>query len=233
VNNFIQTYFKAENSPYLTNTDLMSHRFNIVVHSEGVDIIKIYMYIIIQMMLTGNKKIVVSSPIFNSCIELLDEVNYHLKKVLKFFPDIEITNGQSKVKGLVLSNGSSVHIYKTHYQSYINDDVDLVILMDMAFTINSEIETFFKLVVVNQMAKPDGRFIINSIPNGRSNLFYDIFKQAEQGKNIFKPLRLYYWIDPTKRDYEWIKEKINSIGEDEFDRKFNLSFSTKKKNTSV
>ncbi len=228
--NWIKSYFKEENSAYLSPIiDTWSNRFNIVMNSEGTDMIKAYTYFILHYLLTNpNKKIVVSSPIWENCEELLIELNYRFKRILRFFPEIEITNNQSKVKGIQLSNGSEVNMYKTHRYSYINDDIDVVIFMDMGFGSPHNIETFFKLCTVVQSSKSDARFFINSAPNGH-NLFYDVFRQAELKKNIFNPLRLYYWYDPAKRDTKWISDTINTIGEAEFERKYNLSFSTKKK----
>lgn len=226
---FVKLFFKAENSPYLPIADVWSNRFNVVIHSEGVDIMRVYMYYIISILVSGdNKKVVVASPIFENCSILLEEVTYNLKKILKYFPKITIENNQSKVRGLVLSNGSALQINKIHYKSYINDDVDLVILMDLAFAVTYEVETFLKLCVVMQSAKPDGKFIISSTPNGK-NLFYDIFRQAELGKNIFNPIRLYYWQNPKQQDTKWIVDTVNTIGEDEFERRYNLSFKTKQK----
>lgn len=226
---FVKLFYKAEKSPWIPITDVWSNRFNVVLHSEGVDIMRVYMYYIISILVSGeNKKVVVASPIFENCSILLEEVTYNLKKILKFFPKITIENNQSKVRGIELSNGSSLQICKVHYKSYINNDVDLVILMDLAYAVTYVVETFFKLCVVMQSAKPDGKFIVSSTPNGK-NLFYDIFSQSEQGKNIFNPLRLYYWMDPEQRNTKWISDMTNIIGEDEFNRKYNLSFKTKQK----
>lgn len=223
--NFIKTYFKGENSPYLAITSSLSDRFNILMHSEGSDISRVYMYYLMHYILTNkNKKVVVASTIYENCLTLMTDFVYHFKKINRFFPDIEMSDFNKEIR---FSNGCEIKFYKVHKYSNLDADVDFVIFMDMAFGRPIQIEVFYKLAVVVLLSKPDSKFMINSIPNG-NNMFYEIFRQAEQSKNMFKATRVYFWQDPEKSNSKWVTNMINTIGEKEFSAKYNLYVNTKK-----
>ena len=90
---------------------------------------------------------------------------------------------------------------------------------------------FYRQLFPSISSIKDSKLIINSQPNG-FNLFHKIFTDAERPvgdshKNIFNPLRLYYWED-NKKDGNWVRDKINAIGEELFNRRYNLLFTAVK-----
>ena len=73
------------------------------------------------------------------------------------------------------------------------------------------------------------RLFISSTPNG-TNHFYDLFTDAEEGKNEFNPIRI-AWNDVEGRDEHWKNLEIRNLGGEEYFRQeYELGGLPEKKN---
>ncbi|MFA7408418.1 MAG: terminase family protein [Anaerolineaceae bacterium] len=66
------------------------------------------------------------------------------------------------------------------------------------------------------------KVIITSTPKGLE-LFHKIYKEAEEGKNSFVPIRVEWWEHP-KRDEKWKEETLKNIGYEQFKQEFMNEF---------
>ncbi len=205
------------------NNKFVSHvennRFSIIMNSEETDICKSYaLYLLYWISREENKdkNVYVVSHNYHQALLIKKELRELSKKI---FLTIEIDSE----KYIKYENGVTVKFFKLHKHFYITDTVDLAICIDVAEVQNFVFMNFYKHLYPSLSAKKDSKLIISSQPNG-FNLFHKLFTDAENEINSMKALRLYYWED-GKKDGEWVKEKIASFGEAEFNRRYNLIFS--------
>lgn len=74
----------------------------------------------------------------------------------------------------------------------------------------------------------NGKVIIVSTPNGKHNLYYDLWKKAnnkDDPDNLdgWKPFRMDWWQIPG-RDENWKKAQIAAIGQTRFSQEFDNQF---------
>lgn len=208
------------NKKFINHID--KSRYSIIMNSEETDIYKSYaLYLLywISNIENNNKKVFIISPDYNKVLEIKLELLLLSKKI-----GLPISvDGEKFIK---FENGIEVKIYKLHKNTYIPFSAHLGICVDIGEAPNHIFKESYKYLFPTISALKDSKLIINSSPNGH-NLFYKIFTDAEEGINSFSSLRLYYWEDNNK-DGDWVKEKISSIGEEEFNRRYNLVFTSVK-----
>lgn len=195
-----------------------SSRFSIVMNSEETDICKSYaLYLLFWITRVENKdkNVSIVSHNYHQALLIKKELTELSKKI--FLP-IEI-NSEKYIK---YENGITVRFLKLHKHFYANSTVDLAICIDVAEVQNFVFMNYYKHLLPSLLAKKDSKLIISSQPNG-FNLFHKLFTDAEAEINSMRALRLYYWEDNNK-DGNWVKEKIASFGEAEFNRRYNLIF---------
>jgi hypothetical protein len=105
----------------------------------------------------------------------------------------------------------------------MDEPVHFAICVDFAEAQNNIFIKFYKQFIASTASERNTKLIVSSHPNGL-NLFYKLYKDAEEGINNLKPLRLYFWED-GKKDYEWVMERIKKYGETIFNQRYNLIFS--------
>jgi hypothetical protein len=157
--------------------------------------------------------------------------NYHqsllIKKELvelskKIFLPIE-TDSEKYIK---YKNGTKIKMYKMHKHLAINETIHLAICIDVAEVQNNIFVKFYKQFMPSISADKNSKLIINSQPNG-FNLFYKLFSDAENKINTLNAMRLYFWED-GKKDSNWVIDRIDKYGEEIFNRRYNLIFSSVK-----
>lgn len=130
-----------------------------------------------------------------------------------------------KIKLYDLSLGDGSHTY------YTNDILshNCLILDEFAFLPKSVEDKLFASVYPVVSQDPNGKIIIVSTPNGKNNLFYQIWSQAnakDKSKNLdgWMPFQMYYWQVPGHDTPEWKAAQIAAIGEQRFQQEFNCQF---------
>lgn len=84
-----------------------------------------------------------------------------------------------------------------------------------------EIEFANKVLSKNHEIK---MIITTQVPRDNHHI-YKIWRDAEFGKNILAPLRMYFWLNHEMRfDNEWLASKLKKMNTEDFDRFYNLVF---------
>jgi hypothetical protein len=204
------------NRKFITHVE--DKRFSIIMNSEDTDICKSYALYLLYWITreeNENKTVYIISHNYHQALLIKKELVEMSKKI---FLGIE-TDSEKYVK---YKNGVKVKFYKLHKHIDFAETVHLAICIDVAEVQNYIFLNFYKAFFPSLSAHKDSKLIINSQPNGM-NLFNKLFTDAEEGINSMSALRLYYWED-GKKDGAWVRDKINSIGEEEFNRRYNLQF---------
>lgn len=103
--------------------------------------------------------------------------------------------------------------------------VDLLFIDEFAYIKNSKAREFWNNVYPTLSAMNNSRVMICSTPNGR-NLFYELWTNSLEGKNLFAHMRIDYWEVPG-RDQAWVNQEIANLGSKAaFDQQYGLSFDT-------
>lgn len=109
--------------------------------------------------------------------------------------------------------------------SYHNiEECDLLSYGEISRLDDQEFTNIFTNVLPN--LKNNGRVIITSRLNGNNKL-YEMVINSEKGKGTFNIIKTYWW-EISSRDMKWREEMIKSIGEEFFNREYELSFVPKK-----
>ena len=94
----------------------------------------------------------------------------------------------------------------------------------MAFIENHLVDEFWKSVYPIISSSKKSKILIASTANGTDNLFYRLFTGSERKENNFANSKIYWHEDPRK-DEEWKKETMSSLGSVEaFEQEFNCNF---------
>lgn len=108
--------------------------------------------------------------------------------------------------------------------------IDTLFIDEFAYIRNTQARQFWNNVYPTLSSMSNSRVMITSTPNGR-NLFYELWSNAIDGKNFFKPLRIDWWEVPG-RDEKWRLQEIANLGsESAFAQQYGLSFDTGVKNS--
>ncbi len=195
-----------------------NQRFSVILNSEETDICRSYaLYLLywISREENANKNIYIFSHNYHHALLIKKDLGELSKKI--FLP-IELDSE----KYIKYKNGVKIKFYKLHKHLYMDETAHFGICIDVAEQQNHIFMKFYKELFPSLSAIKDSKLIINSVPNG-FNLFYKLFSDAENEINAMKALRIYYWED-GKKDGNWVRDKINEVGEEEFNRRYNLQF---------
>lgn len=108
--------------------------------------------------------------------------------------------------------------------------IDTLFIDEFAYIRNTQARQFWNNVYPTLSSMSNSRVMITSTPNGR-NLFYELWSNAIDCKNFFKPLRIDWWEVPG-RDEKWRLQEIANLGsESAFAQQYGLSFDTGVKNS--
>jgi len=136
--------------------------------------------------------------------------------------------GDSKVE-LQLADGTTVFCGTTTPTGLRSESLSLLITDEFAFVPETVAEEFYyaNMPTLEQM---NGGYIAISTPNGKGNIFYDLYKKAKNWKDKKWGLLEIGWRDVFDRDIKWKNEKIKELsiqgksGQEAFDREYGNSF---------
>jgi hypothetical protein len=125
---------------------------------------------------------------------------------------------------MTLTNGSSIGISTTSSDAGRGDSCNCLILDELAFIDNHIVDKFWESVYPIISSSKKSKIFIASTPNGTDNLFYRLFKGAEEGDNNWKAERIDWWEIPG-RDEKWKHDTIKTLGSLEtFSQEFGNEF---------
>lgn len=144
---------------------------------------------------------------------MYEELPSHLKCGVKKYNE----------KSIEFENGSKILCSATSKDAFRGRSLNLLILDEFAFVDKGKAEDFWAANYPTISSSQTAKIIIVSTPNGPHNLFHQIYKKAEAGKNSFKSIRV-SWEDVPGRTKEWAKMQINDFGMTRFRQEFAVEF---------
>lgn len=125
-----------------------------------------------------------------------------------------------------LENGTSINTAATSKNAFRGRTINLLILDEFAHLTSDKIADEF--YAANFPAISESKFaklIILSTPKGMTNLFARLYKDAENGYNDFKYIKV-TWQQVPGRDEKWKKEQLRAMGNDwsKFRQEFEADF---------
>jgi hypothetical protein len=147
---------------------------------------------------------------------------------LKIFDAVKTKNGKAKVIKISEVKETQkvydlVEVASTGHEYYTNGIVSHN-CDEMAF-IPNRVQNEFMAGTAPALSATRGKMIVTSTPNGSRDLFAKLwfgsgmewdkkeytYARTNPAKNLFSPLFVPYWIDPTKNNEEWINREKKTL----------------------
>lgn len=161
--------------------------------------------------------------------EILDRV----KEVIEMLPDfLQPTPTKLRENSVRFSHGAEIRAYSSAKNALRGQSISKIFIDELAF-IDDGREIFTKSILPVVSSGRKSSVIIASTPNGVGNIYYDLWKQAIEGKGTFKPYegdwrivqnRLYNEAGIFDNGEEWERNQISSIGIKAFEQEHCCSF---------
>ncbi len=168
-----------------------------------------------NLAILGNKQI--------TAIEIVSKV-MQVFKGLPFFLKPGIINAGAL--GMKLDNGCMLSSQATTGTAQIGFTIHVLYLDEFAHIRPNITEEFWRSAYPTLSSSRVSQCIITSTPNGKDNLFFDIWDKAVRGINSFKYKRVDYWQIPD-HDNKWADQLKKDFGEEFFAQEFELKFDVK------
>ncbi len=181
------------------------HRFNIVLKSRQLGLSTISAaYATWLAIFYKDKNILVIATKLSVAQNFIRKVKFCLQSMPKWLllPDIINNNKQA----LEFSNGSTIKAIPTSEDAGRSEALSLLIVDEAAFVRN--FDTIW--TGLYPTLSTGGRAIVLSTPNGVGGQYYDLWRQAESGENIFNPIKLPWSVHPDRGE-EWFKEETKNM----------------------
>ena len=123
---------------------------------------------------------------------------------------------------LELENGSRILAAATSSSAVRGGSYNIIFLDEFAYVPSNIAEQFFSSVYPTISSGKTSKVIIVSTPHGM-NMFYKLWKDAEDGKNSYVPIEV-HWTEVPGRDEKWKKETIANTSEQQFRTEFECEF---------
>ena len=155
--------------------------------------------------------------------QLAQDILSKIQKAYEYLPPwlqqgIVVWNKRS----LELENGSKIFAYATSAAGVRGGTYNLIFLDEFAFVPHNMATEFFTSTYPVISSGKTSKVIIVSTPNGL-NLFYKMWKDASEGRSLYKPLEV-HWSQVPGRDQKWKEETIRNTSEEQFRQEFETEF---------
>lgn len=163
--------------------------------------------------------------------QIAAEVFSKIKSIIQYLPFF-MKPGCVKFNrgGYHFDNGCSAIYRPASIDALQGYTIDTLFIDEFAYIRNTQAREFWNNVYPTLSSMSNSRVMITSTPKGR-NLFYELWSNAIDGKNFFKPLRIDWWEVPG-RDEKWRLQEIANLGsEAAFAQQYGLSFDIGVKNS--
>lgn len=168
----------------------------------------------------SDKNLMVLSNTGATTTEIIDKIKVILQNLPFFLKPGIILNNQMTMK---FDNGCRLFGRNTTKTAAIGFTIHFLYCDEFAHIHNNFIDPFWRSVYPTLSSSKISRVVITSTPNGM-NKFYDIYKDALEGNNEFKPIRIDWWQVPG-RDEAWMKREIGNLGsEEDFNQEYGCQF---------
>lgn len=196
------------------------NRFNIILKSRQMGLSTLSSaYIAWFMLFQRNRNILAMATKLGVAQNLVKKV----KTILKNLPDWMIANTSdiriNNTQSIELHNGSVFKASTKSPDAGRSEALSLLVL-DEAAHIAGMAEIWKSIAPTITLG---GRCIALSSPNGVGNWFYETYKDAEEGRNDFCPIRLHWSLHP-ERDDAWFEKETRNMSARDVAQEFSCSF---------
>ena len=183
------------------------------------------MYVLWLTCFFPDKRVMMLAQKESTALELLDRIKVGYTYLPTWLKPGCVEFNKSSVK---FSNRSTIMGFASSSQGARGQSCNCLILDEFAFVPNNIADALFTAVYPVVSSSKNGKVIIVSTPNGKNNLYYDIWKKANNKNdpdNVdgWKPFRMDWWQIPG-RDDKWKQAQIAAIGKTRFAQEFNNEF---------
>ncbi len=181
-----------------------ANRFNIILKSRQLGLSTITAaYSAWLAIFHKDKNILVIATKLAVAQNFIRKVKFVIQSMPKWLLIPEIVNNNKQA--LEFSNGSTIKAIPTSEDAGRSEALTLLIVDEAAFVRN--FDTLW--TGLYPTLSTGGRAIVLSTPNGVGGQYYDLWKQAEDGQNIFNPIKLPWDVHPERDDVWFEKETKN------------------------
>jgi len=185
--------------------DFNEHRFNIILKSRQLGLSTITAaYCAWLAIFHKDKNILVIATKLSVAQNFIRKVKFIIKSMPKWLLLPAIVNNNKQA--IEFSNGSTVKAIPTSEDAGRSEALSLLIVDEAAFVRN--FDTLW--TGLYPTLSTGGRAIVLSTPNGVGGQYYDLWIQAENGENIFNPIKLPWDVHPD-RDTNWFDDETKNM----------------------
>lgn len=173
-------------------------RFNIILASRQVGKTTMMALVALWYMLfTPNFKILLLANKEATAIEIMKRIRMAYELCPAWLKPGVVDYNKTQMQ---LGNGSEISISTTTSDAGRSKAINLLLLDEFAFVENSE--DFYTSVFPIISSSKKSRIIISSTPNGTENMFYQLVKEAEEGKGLYSLFKI-HWSEIPGRTQLW------------------------------
>ena len=181
------------------------HRFNIILKSRQLGLSTIAAgYSAWLAIFHKDKNVLVIATKLAVAQNFIKKVKFVIQSMPPWLLLPEIVNNNKQA--LEFSNGSTIKAIPTSDDAGRSEALTLLIVDEAAFVRN--FDTLW--TGLYPTLSTGGRAIVLSTPNGVGGQYYDLWKQSEDGENIFNPIKLAWDVHPDRGE-EWFKEETKNM----------------------
>ena len=181
------------------------HRFNIILKSRQLGLSTITAaYSAWLAIFHKDKNVLVIATKLAVAQNFIRKVKFVIQSMPKWLLIPQIVNNNKQA--IEFSNGSTIKAIPTSEDAGRSEALTLLIVDEAAFVRN--FDTLW--TGLYPTLSTGGRAIVLSTPNGVGGQYYELWKQAEDGENIFNPINLPWDVHP-ERGTEWFDKETKNM----------------------
>tara|TARA_B100000212_G_scaffold266227_1_gene205729 strand:- start:146 stop:1726 length:1581 start_codon:yes stop_codon:yes gene_type:complete len=181
------------------------HRFNIILKSRQLGLSTITAaYSAWLAIFHKDKNILVIATKLAVAQNFIRKVKFVITSMPKWLLLPEIVNNNKQA--IEFSNGSTIKAIPTSEDAGRSEALTLLIVDEAAFVRNFDM----LWTGLYPTLSTGGRAIVLSTPNGVGGQYYELWKQAEDGENIFNPIKLPWDVHPDRGE-KWFEEETKNM----------------------
>jgi hypothetical protein len=205
--------------------NFIDNKFSLNFTSRQVGFTTILSALYLWYMTFHNKKILIISNKLQNSISFIDKLKNYYESLPFFLKCGILTNNNNSFQ---FDNGSSIKIMAS-VNSVYGSNYDIYSYLD--FSLIPDNRSNFDYIYPIISTSTNSKINIQSGSNG-INTFSELLSKSElpigdPDKNEFSSIRTYWWQVPG-RDLNWKNEMIKTVGQDIFDKEYDLCFVSKK-----
>lgn len=185
--------------------DIEKNKFTIIKQSREMGISTVMAIYISNLVLNNSNKTVLA--ILNSC----NCAEMFLDKIKMILTNTNAKFSKSNKREIVLKNGSKIISKQSQIDAGKGYAADLIFMEHFEYIKDSKY--IFPSIYPTIYARDNAKFIINSTPLYKDDLYYQLWTKALNKENEFKPINI-HWSQNPALDNKWYKKRCEILNDD-------------------